>query len=292
MPDTFAVTKFGGWTGEDLKEQDFMAIMELLRERRAFRLDHYKDRCVRRRIAKRLRAAGVVDMAAYLEQLERDDDELDALLATLSIHVSRFFRNPDTFRTLERDVLPELCRRAREAGRSSLRLWSVGCAGGEEAYSLALLMDELNPPGLQVEILATDVSEPILEIARAGHYSWERLVEVPEPVLQRYFRQEGESFQLLERIRKMVRFERHNIMTAASYPPADLILCRNVLIYFSRVEQERILTRFSKALPEEGVLVLGRSETLVGDIRAEYRSIFPVARIYRRLAPCESRRQS
>ena len=273
-----------GWTGEDLKEQDFMAIMDMLRERRDFRLDHYKDRCVRRRIAKRLRSAGVVNMAAYLDQLRSDDDELDTLLATLSIHVSRFFRNPDTFRVLEQEILPALIRRVRASGRSSLRLWSVGCAGGEEVYSLALMIDDMNPAGLQVEILGTDVNRPILEIAQAGLYSRERLVEVPEPVLERYFQREGEHYQLFERIRKMVRFERHNIMTAPVFPSADLILCRNVLIYFSREEQERILARFSQTLHEDGILVLGRSETLVGAIRTEYRSIFPVERIYRRVA--------
>ncbi len=292
MTDASARMTPGGWTGEDLKEQDFMAIMELLRERRTFRLDHYKERCVRRRIAKRLRAAGVVDMAAYLDQLQRDDDELDALLATLSIHVSRFFRNPDTFRVLEREVLPDLCHRAKVEGRSSLRLWSVGCAGGEEAYSLALLMDELNPSGLQIDILGTDVSDPVLEIAREGRYSRERLVEVPDSVLRRYFRQDGENYQLLEQVREMVRFERHNIMAAESYPPADLILCRNVLIYFSRVEQERILTRFSRAQSEGAVLVLGRSESLVGEIRTAYRSVFPVERVYRRVASEEDGRQS
>ncbi len=283
MSDLSAKMTLGRWTGEDLKEQDFMAIMDLLRERRAFRLDHYKDRCVRRRIAKRLRAAGVADMSAYLDQLHHDDDELDALLATLSIHVSRFFRNPGTFQVLEQDVLPDLCRRAKAAGRSSLRFWSVGCAGGEEPYSLALLMDELKPAGLQIEILGTDVSTSILEIARAGCYSRERLTEVPPSVLQCYFKPVGEDYQLIERVRSMVSFERHNVMSSTAFPAVDLILCRNVLIYFSRAEQERILTRFSEALSEEGALVLGRSETLIGAIRGSYRSEFPVERIYRRL---------
>lgn len=271
------------WTSEDLAEEEFSALMSLLRERRQFRLDQYKDRCVRRRIAKRLRLIGATDMASYLHRLKTDDDELDALLATLSIHVSKFFRNPDTFRAIERDILPDLCRRVQAEGRKMLRLWSVGCAAGEEPYSLALLMDEIGSGGLQIEILGTDVSAPILTRATQGVYSAERLDEVPEKVRNTYFQEEPEGYRLTYRIRKMVHFERHNIMTATTFPSADLILCRNVLIYFSRSEQERILTRFSEALPDYGALVLGRSETLVGEIRTLFRPEFPVERIYRRM---------
>jgi chemotaxis protein methyltransferase CheR len=270
------------WTGDALSEQDFAAIISLLRDRRQFRLDNYKDRCIRRRIAKRLRLAGAEDIPGYVRRLQTDDDELDALLATLSIHVSRFFRNPDTFQILERDILPDLCRRAQAAGRRQLRLWSVGCASGEEAYSLALLVDELNPAGLSTEILGTDVSAPVLNAAREGLYDQTRLTEVPPAVLQKYFRQEAGQYRLIERVRGMVRFERHNIMTAKRFPSADLILCRNVLIYFSRAEQDRILSNFSEALSAEGVLVLGRSEVLVGEMRRRYQSEFPIERIYRR----------
>ncbi len=268
--------------GEELPDEAFEAIIEQLRVRRQFDLGSYKDRCIRRRIAKRLRASGVDDVAGYLELLAGDDGELDALLATLSIHVSQFFRNPDTFQTLERHVLPDLCRLVRAAGRNQLRLWSVGCAGGEEPYSLALLIDELAPVDLEVTILATDVSEPVLSAAREALFEPARLLEVPLAVRTRYFVTEGERFRLAERVRAMVRFERHNIMTAADYPVADLILCRNVLIYFTREEQARILARFAAALPEGGALVLGRAEALVGPERRLFRTEFPTERIYRR----------
>lgn len=270
--------------GEELPDAAFDAIIEQLRTRRQFDLGAYKDRCIRRRITKRLRNSGARNVAGYLELLSGDDDELDALLATLSIHVSQFFRNPDTFLALERDVLPDLCRRAREDGRQELRLWSVGCAGGEEPYSLALLIDELAPAGLTVSILATDVSAPVLDSARAACYEPARLAEVPPTVLARYFNLEGGRYHLHERVRAMVRFERHNVMTATRFPAADLILCRNVLIYFTREEQARILARFAAALPEGGILVLGRAEALVGPERQLFRTEFPMERIYRRTA--------
>jgi chemotaxis protein methyltransferase CheR len=272
------------WTGEDLTDDEFAAITLLLRERRQFDLDQYKDRCIRRRIAKRLRSCKVVDVASYLKRLAMDRDELDTLLATISIHVSQFFRNPDTYRILEQKILPDLCSRARAEGRNELTLWSAGCASGEEPYSLALLIDDMNVRDLKINILATDVSEPILDLARCGTFEALRLKEVPPEVLNKYFHVENGHYQVIERIRNQVEFRQHNIMTASNYLPADLILCRNVMIYFTREEQERILSRFAATLPEHGALVLGRSETMSGAICSYYQSEFPVERVYRRTA--------
>lgn len=272
------------WTGDDLTEDEFSAITQLLRERRHFDLEQYKDRCIRRRIAKRLRSCAVTDVASYLKRLKVDRDELDTLLATISIHVSQFFRNPDTYRILEQKVLPDLCRRARAAGKTELTFWSAGCASGEEAYSLALLVDDRAARDLKINVLATDVSEPVLETARRGTYEALRLKEVPPEVLDKYFHKKNGQYQLIERVRNQVEFRHHNIMIARDYPPADLILCRNVMIYFTRAEQERILSRFAAHLPEHGALVLGRSETMTGKIRRYYQSEFPVERVYRRTA--------
>lgn len=272
------------WTGDDLSEAEFTAITELLRDRCQFDLGQYKDRCIRRRIAKRLRLCKVTDFPSYLKRLEVDRDELDTLLASISIHVSQFFRNPDTFRILEQKVLPDLCRRARAAGRTELTLWSAGCATGEEAYSLALLVDDLNATDLDIRILATDISDPVLETARSGRFDATRMTEVPAEAIEKYFRPENGRYQLIERVRDKVEFLRHNIMTASAYPAVDLALCRNVLIYFTRPEQERILSRFAVALPEHGALILGRSETMADNIRCYYHSEFPVERVYRRTA--------
>jgi chemotaxis protein methyltransferase CheR len=272
------------WTGDDLTDDEFAAITQLLRERRQFDLDQYKDRCIRRRIAKRLRSCKVTDVDSYLKRLKMDRDELDTLLATISIHVSHFFRNPDTYRILEQKILPDLCQRARDAGRTELTLWSAGCASGEEPYSLALLVDDMNAKDLKINILATDVSEPVLDTARGGTFEDLRLKEVPSEVLEKYFHEVNNHYQVIEPIRNQVEFRHHNIMTASDYPSADLILCRNVMIYFTRQEQERILSRFAATLPEHGALVLGRSETMTGDIRRCYQSEFPVERVYRRTA--------
>lgn len=277
-----ASSRAAPFVGSEFPEAEFREVCRILLARRGFDLAMYKDRCVKRRIATRVRARGFSEARPYLVLLETDEAELDALLATLTIHVTQFFRNPSTFALLERQVLPELLRRVQAEGRKSLRLWSVGCASGEEPYSLALLVREVASPGLEVDILGTDISAAILESARAGLYEAQRLAEVPAAVRERYFAPEGKGFRLAEPVRKMVRFERHNMLTAPAYPPADLILCRNVLIYFSREEQEKILQRFAAALPVGGILVLGKAEMLLGESRRLFAAECAGERIYRR----------
>ncbi len=269
--------------GSEFPDEEFGQVRDLLLERIGFDLGSYKDRCVKRRIAKRVRALGLADAGAYLQRLRQDASEVEALMTALTIHVSQFFRNPSTFAELAGQVLPELFRSARQSGRRELRLWSVGCAGGEEPYSLALLIDELAPAGLRVNILGTDVSPVILERAREGLFPTQRVTEVSAQRQEKYFRPEGFNLRLEKRIRNMVRFEHHNVLTAEAYPQADLILCRNVLIYFSRTEQEKILARFAQALTPGGYLVLGKAETMLGEVREQFRMECPEERIYRRL---------
>jgi len=270
------------FVGADFPDDAYAKICELLQARRAFDIGSYKDRCVKRRMAGRVRARSCRDAYSYLELLRRDEDELDTLLSTLTIHVSHFFRNPSTYRVLEATVLPELLAKARQRPDKTLRLWSAGCSSGEEPYSLALLLQELAATDVRVEITATDVSPSILALAESGEYDVQRLGEIPDQVREAYFvRQEGTRFRLRDDIRRQVRFLRQNLLVAAPYAEADLVLCRNVMIYFSREEQAQILRRFAAVLQPDGYLVLGRAETLTGNERNLFRSVYPVERIYR-----------
>lgn len=274
------------FVGADFLESDYQEVRELLLARRAFDLGSYKDRCIKRRIAGRVRARGFASSGAYVDLLRTDDDEVDALLAILTIHVSQFFRNPSTFVVLEEKVLPRLLERKRRERDPVLRIWSVGCSSGEEPYSLALLLQEQALDRIDPSILATDISANILAQARSGEYDAQRLAEVPETVRRKYFEQfDGLRFRLDRKIREQVCFEQQNILADQDYPRADLILCRNVMIYFSREEQAKILTRFARSLGADGYLVLGRAETMVGNVRHLYRSEYPVERIYRCVAP-------
>ncbi|PLX98313.1 MAG: chemotaxis protein CheR [Desulfuromonas sp.] len=280
--ESFGTEGKAPFVGADFTDEDFQEVVRILLSRRAFDLGSYKDRCIKRRIASRVRAKGLRSSANYVELLDADNDEIDALLAVLTIHVSHFFRNPSTYRVLEEKIFPELLAAARQTGRKQLRIWSVGCSSGEEPYSLALLLHEMVTDDVEVSILGTDISRPILKKAESGEYDAQRLAEVPDIVRERYFeRVESTRFQLTEEIRQRVEFRSHDVLKNSDYPAADLILCRNVMIYFSREEQAKILDRFARALGPDRFLVLGRAETLVGSARHIFRSEYPVERIYR-----------
>ncbi len=269
--------------GSDFPEAVFRAVREILLQKRGLDIALYKERYMRRRLASRVRARGVHDAETYLQILRHEEDEADALLAALTIHVSQFFRNTSAFQVLEERVLPLLMDALRRAGRDQLRIWSVGCAAGEEPYSLALLLAQQRSWPLPVSILATDISPAILQRARQGLFDSGRLAELPAAVRESAFIREAGAWRLRSEIRQSVRFRQHNILHPAPYPAADLVLCRNVLIYFPRQEQERVFQRFAACIPSGGYLVLGKAETLVGEGGRQFAMESPAERIYRRL---------
>lgn len=273
------------FVGSEFPDREFAELTDFLRETRGFNLEMYKDRCIKRRIATRVRALGFDNAADYLDVLRRQPEEADTLLAALTIHVSQFFRNPSTFLLLEKKVLPDLLARTAARGGRGLRLWSVGCAGGEEPYSLAILLAGLLKEGVTARILGTDVSHTVLERARQGIFDAQRLTEVPAALREQCFEPSGGQYRLREPFRQLVSFRHHNILADSTYPKVDLVICRNVLIYFSREEQEKILLRFADILPAGGILVLGKSETLLGQSRDRFEPVSLSERIYRRQDP-------
>lgn len=266
---------------EEISRETFDTIGRILKDRCGFSLDGYKDKCVKRRIGIRVRATQSPTPEAYGALLSRNSNELDHLLKVLTIHVSHFFRNPSTFEKLAYQVLPLVLReRCLDRG---IRTASVGCASGEEPYSLALIMKEQFPELVlqgEVSIEASDVDAATLELARQGLYHPDRLKEVPPDLMRRWFSREGERYRLSPEIRELVSFSRTDLNHEPATGPCDLILCRNVLIYFERSRQETILNRFADALGPGGVLVLGKSESLFASTRRRFRTICPVERIY------------
>lgn len=244
-------------------------------------LGQYKDRCLRRRLAVRMRACGVEDLLAYAAILQDSPDETRRLLDTLTINVSECFRNPEVWERLESLLVP-----LRAARRGALRAWSAGCAAGEEPYSLALLLDLLarESAGGAVQpalIDATDIDAASLTRARRGRY--------PARVRGRHraaagFEVEGEEVVVPATVRQAVCIEARDLLRdAPPHPPYDLILCRNVLIYFERPAQEALFATFVDALHPGGLLVLGRVESVFGPARDALELLYPRERIYRRL---------
>ena len=226
---------------------------------------------LRRRLALRLAALNLPDYLAYRHYLAENDQEIDALIDSLTLKVSRFFRNPFVFEALSAFFLPRLIN---AAGSEPIRVWCAGCAKGEEPYSLAILFKELlahNPAAPPLFILATDIDAQALRAARAAVYSEEGVTEVKKGQLDRYFTLEHGRYHLHEEIKGMVTFARHDVTTPI--PPTSgvfsgyhLILCRNVQIYFVREIQRRTMTTLSGCLLKGGALVLGEAETLPEDL--------------------------
>jgi chemotaxis protein methyltransferase CheR len=268
----------------DISPEAFDFILNTLKELRGFNLDIYKEKCIKRRIAIRIRKTGFTSASEYGEFLMRNEAEPDHLLKVLTIHVSQFFRNPSTFQKLKEEIFPDLFALCERENRAMLKLWSVGCASGEEPYSAALILKEYFTDPLSrsgVAILATDVDQEILDTARRGVYREERLLEVPCRERARWFTPEGGKFKLAPEIMDMVTFRHSDLNDIDTFPESDLIFCRNVLIYLERSHQEKILKGFASALRSGGMLVLGKAETLVGESRLRFQTVCPVERIYR-----------
>ncbi len=248
----------------------------------------YKDRCLRRRLAVRMRACGVHTYADYLTVLDRSPEEFERLLDALTINVTKFFRNRETWDLLAAGALPALAR-ARE-GR--LRAWSAGCSSGEEPYTITMVMmlvlERLGHAGWidRLRVDATDFDKASLATARAGRYPLKAFSEADPEIPRRFcIPIDGETVEVRPELRALVAFHRHDLLREP--PPSrpyDLIFCRNVVIYFDRGTQEQLMLRFTEALAPGGILVLGKVETIVGPARDRLELVDPRERIYRRAA--------
>jgi two-component system, chemotaxis family, CheB/CheR fusion protein len=244
-------------------QEELRPFLEQLREQTGLDFLAYKRPTIERRLRRRMTAVGVDTLGEYRHYLDRHPDELQRLVASFLIKVTDFFRDPDVFTYLREQVLPGLISEARERGE--LRLWSAGCATGEEAYSLAILVadilgDELET--LSVRIFATDVAPDAVEFARRGLYPETALADISPEVVERHFTRSDGGYEVRKAIRGLVIFGEHDLGYRAPFPRIDLVLCRNVLIYFTPDLQRRALQRFAFALRRGGYLVLGKSETV------------------------------
>jgi len=270
----------------DISDEVLERLRSILKTRKGFNLSLYKDKCIKRRIAIRIRATQSASAEAYGTLLLQDWSELDTLMEVLTIHVSEFFRNPATYAKLTNEIFPYLFNLCKKESKTTLNLWSVGCAGGEEPYSLALIMKDTYPEEtaqVNCSIYATDVSAAVLKVALKGVYGTERLKSLPQLLKSRYFTFCDGNYQLLPEIMELVTFEQSDLYCTESYPKCDMIMCRNVLIYFERKQQAKIIKGFVDALPSGGILVLGKSENLLGETRKPFQTICPVERIYRKI---------
>ena len=264
----------------------FRALMDKVTRDRGFRCSSYKDKCLRRRFAVRMRAKGISSHTEYARILDADPREYDRLVRSLTINVTKFFRNWDTFSAVEQKVIPALWGR----GEPELRVWSAGCSSGEEPYSVAILIHKYATARKElarldsVSIVGTDIDRDSLGAAERAFYTDAALVETPAELRQRYFPMVAGMYTMLPEVTKLVTFDNRDLL--GSPPPFEnvhLLVCRNVVIYFEREAQDALFAEFHRVLAPGGFLVLGKVETLLGEARGLFSPVNARERIFRKL---------
>lgn len=247
-------------------QAQLVTFLDQIRDHSGIDFSAYKQATIQRRLQRRMIATGQHDITQYIRHVRSAPDERQRLISSFLIKVTDFFRDPELYTHLREQVLPELIADSRRRG-VDLRIWSAGCATGEEAYSLAITIADLlaaGEPMPDLRIFATDLDQDAVAFARRGIYPARALQNLPQEMVSRHFVKVGDDFEVGKHLRAMLVFGEHDLGQRAPFPRIDLIFCRNVLIYFTPTLQRRALQLFAFSLRPDGYLVLGKSETVDG----------------------------
>lgn len=276
-----------------MNSPSFSLVIDQLRRERDIDLSCYRKPSLNRRIQKRLESLGLKNPEEYLRYIKADADETDRLLDAIIVNTSCFFRNPLVFEHISRDVLPEIGYERDFAGSTPVNIWSCGCSTGEEPYSMAILVQDLPSKGfppLSATIFATDIDPDALKKATEGCYTASRLDNVHLSRVHTFFSNHDDIYCVKPEVRHMVSFSVHDVLSPEKKVPKDsvfssfdIILCRNLLIYFPPQIQARILEDLERALNPGGFLVLGEAESLHGMFQGKLEQISGNCRIYRKI---------
>lgn len=239
-------------------DREYAYFIGQVRSHTGIDLSQYKQGQMERRIRSMAERVKVATLLDYWKLLSRDEKALADFLDRVTINVSELFRNPEKFEELRQYVLPELLR-----SRAGLNIWSAGCSYGAEAYSLRILLAQLSA-SLTHRILASDIDIRILARAREGLFTPEDMRNVPEALQRKYFTRDGEGFRVMAAIRQGVEFQRQDLLKDRFPTGMDLILCRNVVIYFTEAAKATLFERFYQALRPGGYLLVGNTERIHG----------------------------
>ena len=253
-----------GLVMDDETSESFEALLRYMRDSRGFDFTGYKRTSLMRRVRHRMDRVGSETFEDYLDVLQASSDEFAALFNTILINVTAFFRDPDAWQYIRDTVIPALL--AQRGPDDPIRVWSAGCASGQEAYTLAMLLaDALTPESFRqrVKIYATDVDEDALVQARAASYDAKSVETVPQDLLERHFERVGNRYVFHKDLRRAVIFGRNDLVRDAPISRVDLLVCRNTLMYLNAETQRSVLSRLHFALAPQGVLFLGHAEMLL-----------------------------
>lgn len=246
------------------EDRHFERLLDYLKQVRGFDFTGYKRTSLRRRILKQMQISQVATFGDYLDYLEVHPQEFSQLFNTILINVTSFFRDSTAWNYLQNQTLPLILN--NHSFKTPIRVWSAGCASGEEAYTIAIILAELigtSNFSQRVKIYATDIDEEALIQARQASYKYKQIESVPPALVKRYFEIIGDQYVVCSDLRRAVIFGRHNLVQDAPISHLDVLICRNTLMYFNAETQRRILSRFHFALNEVSNLFLGKAEMLL-----------------------------
>jgi two-component system CheB/CheR fusion protein len=283
MTQLLANLTAGTRDGDVTNPEVLNAFLDQLRGRTGIDFRQYKTPTIVRRLTRLMATSGSETLRDYLLHLAAHPEAYQRLVSTFLIKVTEFFRDPALFAQLRETILPEIVAHARK-NRSELRVWSAGCATGEEAYSVALALAELlgdEVETMPIRIFATDLDAEAITFARRGIYPASALREMDPALVAKYFVRIDDSYQIRKRIRNLTVFGEYDLGQRAPFPRIDLVLCRNVLIYFTKELQQRTLQLFAFSLRPEGYLILGKSET-ANPLPRYFTTVHPALKIFQR----------
>ncbi len=268
---------------------DDIAFRLILRKiERASSLDftNYKDKCLKRRIRVRQRALDIHSYKEYFDFLQNNDEEMDTLIDTITINVTQFFRDYTAFKYLQSNVFIPY---SEDKNLFKLRIWSAACASGEEPYSIAISLCESfgrKIERVKIDIFATDIDDKSLKIAEKGIYPAKNvrvLLDKEPEILPKYFdKQQDGQYKVKDSIKEMIQFKKRDLIKDAHFSRINILFCRNLFIYFEKTLQEEILKKFHNDLKDNGYLVLGKVETILGIGESYFKSLSVKERIYKK----------
>ena len=264
-----------------METREFQSVLRTIEAKLGIQCTNYKEDYLQRRIQSRMRLNKINSYGKYNFILKSDTKEQEALRNALTINVTKFWRDKEVFDLIKKSVLPEIRRRKKK-----IRIWSAGCATGEEPYTLALMCHEARVlyPDVEVTIFATDIDREALNKAKTGRYHKKALENLTDSQIHRHFQEQTDgSFQVKEHLRDFVKFSQHDLMSGrAATQYLDIILCRNVTIYFTEKQKDELARMFAPALCEGGYYIMGKTEYMGRDVEHLYEPYNPIQKIYRK----------
>lgn len=239
------------FTGYEEFKKDIFALTKI-------DLNAYKEKQMKRRIDTLITKNSISNYKDYVALIKKDSEKFEQFVNFLTINVSEFYRNPEQWQILDKEVFPTLIQKFGK----NLKIWSAACSTGDEPYSLVMALSKHIPVN-QIKIIATDIDKQVLDKARLGLYNEKSIASVPEEFKKKYFKQIGSSYQISDEIKRQVEFKEHNLLKDPYPTGCHLIVCRNVLIYFTEEAKDEIYKKFNASLNKEGILFIGSTEQIM-----------------------------